>query len=459
MKKIAITVGEPAGIGPDICLELASNYYRQDAELIFIVDPELLQQRAKLLNVSVPKNILVEEVKLQQSIVPGKLNPANAKYVLESIKIAVDGAMSGKYDAVVTGPVHKGVINEAGINFTGHTEYLASLSNSEQVVMMLTTEQTTPTLRVALVTTHLPLSKVVQAISKERVERVARILYATLQREFKISEPTILVCGLNPHAGENGYLGIEEQEIIDPVLEKLREENMDFIGSLPADTLFTTSNLERADAVLAMYHDQGLPVLKHVGFGKAVNITLGLPFIRTSVDHGTALELAGSGDACANSLYAAVEQAIELSTPQFPSYGGVARGGRDSKNYFNLPYNPPNLKQKAKELRKAGNLSEVLFWQGVKNKQFKGLDFDRQKIIGNYIVDFYCANCQVVIEIDGESHNGKWEYDTKRDEYLKSLGLTVIHVDDLDIKKNLSEVMEMLDNHPALADTPPKEGN
>lgn len=322
--RIAITPGEPAGIGPDLVIELAQTLF--EAELIVIGDPSLLQERAAQLDKSiviedfdpqseaechVPGRLKVLPVTLRAHSRPGHLDPANADYVLETLRLAVDGCMDGRFDALVTGPVHKGVINDAGIPFTGHTEFLAERSGGHHPVMMLAAED----LRVVLATTHLPLADVSAAITRERLERVLRILDHDLRTRFRIERPRILVCGLNPHAGESGHLGREEIETIAPTLEALRSDGLDLIGPLPADTLFTPRHLKQADAVLAMYHDQGLPVLKHVGFGQAINITLGLPLIRTSVDHGTALELAGSGRAEAGSLHAALDLAIVLAQP------------------------------------------------------------------------------------------------------------------------------------------------
>lgn len=319
--RLALTPGEPAGIGPDLCIQLAQQ--SQALELIVIADPELLRQRAKALGlplrlrdfdpaepvrISAAGEMTVLPVKLATPAQPARLDPANADYVLECLRQAVDGCTDGRFDGMVTGPVHKGVINEAGIPFTGHTEFLAERSTTPRVVMMLATEG----LRVALATTHLPLAEVSAAITSPLLEEVIRILHHDLQQRFAIAAPRIMVCGLNPHAGEGGHLGREEIEIIAPLLERLRGEGMQLYGPLPADTLFTPRYLDEADAVLAMYHDQGLPVLKHKGFGRAVNVTLGLPFIRTSVDHGTALELAGSGKADIGSLEYAIQVAQEM---------------------------------------------------------------------------------------------------------------------------------------------------
>ena len=320
--RIAITPGEPAGIGPDLCLMLAQHGH--DAELVAIADPALLEARAARLGLPLtldschsdqppqhqrPGTLKVMPVKLRKPVRDGTPDPANAEYVLESLRCAVRGCQDGAFAAMVTGPVHKGVINEAGFRFSGHTEFLAELTATPQVVMMLLTED----LRVALATTHMPLKDVSAAITAPRLEGVIRILHHDLQRRFGIPHPRILVCGLNPHAGEGGHLGREEQEIIEPLLQRLRGEGMALTGPLPADTLFIPKYLDHADVVLAMYHDQGLPVLKYKGFGNAVNITLGLPVIRTSVDHGTALELAGSGQGDYRSLEAALSLAVDIA--------------------------------------------------------------------------------------------------------------------------------------------------
>ncbi len=318
---IAITAGEPAGIGPELCLMLAAQPCRH--RRVVVADPDLLAERAELLGLDVqlqdydpsrpasaqPAGTLeVLPVRLAQRSTPGQLDPANAGYVLETLREAGNGCLAGRFGAVVTAPVHKGIINDAGVAFSGHTEFFAELTGTVQVVMMLAC----PGLRVALATTHLPLRAVADAITPESLERVIRITHSDLQSRFGLSAPKILVCGLNPHAGEGGHLGREEIEVIIPVLERLRDEGLHLDGPLPADTLFTPRHLEHADAVLAMYHDQGLPVLKHKGFGSAVNITLGLPIIRTSVDHGTALDLAGTGRADPGSLQVAVDTAIDM---------------------------------------------------------------------------------------------------------------------------------------------------
>ncbi|MBF7728492.1 4-hydroxythreonine-4-phosphate dehydrogenase PdxA [Pseudomonas sp. N040] len=319
----AVTAGEPAGIGPDLCLLLAQ--HSQPEILIVIASRDLLIQRAAQLGLSLnvqavtaeawpelpasPGSLYVWDTPLGSPVSAGQLDKRNAGYVLETLRRAAQGCLDGRFAGMVTAPVHKGVINDAGIPFTGHTEFLAELTGTAQVVMMLATRG----LRVALVTTHLPLRDVPAAITGERLLRVTRILHADLVGKFGIARPRILVCGLNPHAGEGGHLGHEEIEIIEPALARLRNEGLDLVGPLPADTLFTPKNLQHCDAVLAMYHDQGLPVLKYKGFGAAVNVTLGLPIIRTSVDHGTALELAGTGRIDTGSLAVALETAYEMA--------------------------------------------------------------------------------------------------------------------------------------------------
>jgi 4-hydroxythreonine-4-phosphate dehydrogenase len=317
---LALTPGEPAGVGPELIAAIAQRAWPRP--LVAVADPELLQQRAARLDLPLrllpldtdrPRpapagSLYIHPVALRTAARPGRLDPANAAYVLDTLEQAARGCLDGRYAGLVTAPVHKGVINDAGIPFTGHTEFLAGISGGHPVMMLAC-----PGLRVALATTHLPLRAVAAAITPRRLERVIRILDGDLRERFGITRPRILVCGLNPHAGEGGHLGREEVEIIEPLLRRLRQEDMDLQGPLPADTLFTPRHLSEADAVLAMYHDQGLPVLKHKGFGKAVNITLGLPLVRTSVDHGTALDLAGSDRADPGSLMAAIEQALVLS--------------------------------------------------------------------------------------------------------------------------------------------------
>ena len=316
---LALTPGEPAGIGPDLCVQFAQQ--SRDYPLIAICSPELLEARAKTLGLpliieSYDKGVPATCKAAHLTVLPidiavpaeaGRLDPANAAYVLATLRRAATGCMAGEFGALVTGPVHKGIINDAGTPFSGHTEFLAGITGGTPVMMLAC-----PGLRVALATTHLPVSEISAAITPRSLEQVIRILHGDLTKRFGIDYPRILVCGLNPHAGEDGHLGMEEIETISPVLDRLRATGMALEGPLPADTLFTPRYLEKADAVLAMYHDQGLPVLKHLGFGRAVNITLGLPIIRTSVDHGTALDLAGSGKAELGSLLAAVQTAQAL---------------------------------------------------------------------------------------------------------------------------------------------------
>jgi len=324
--QLAITPGEPAGIGPDLLIQLMQQpqLLPPDCELIAIASPELLNERAHLLGLPLhlqqwqpgqrsptrPSQLSIVPVKLRAAAIPGQLDAANAHYVLDTLRIATQLCLDGHVQAMVTAPVHKGIINDAGIPFSGHTEFLAEQCGVSLTVMMLATEG----LRVALATTHLPLKDVAAAITPSSLMRVLRILNEDLKHKFGITQPRILVCGLNPHAGEGGHLGREEIEVINPVLELLRSEGMQLNGALPADTLFTDKYLANADAVLAMYHDQGLPVLKYKGFGRASNITLGLPIIRTSVDHGTALDLAGSGKADYGSLINAISTAAQMAT-------------------------------------------------------------------------------------------------------------------------------------------------
>ena len=319
---IVITAGEPAGIGFDIVLK-ALQQHTWDKNLVVIADPELMDYRAKQLGIdmnfqtydadnpqgSCHDTIVVLPVVCPSPVIAGQLDARNAHYVLETLEIAAKGCLRGEFAAMVTAPIHKGIINEAGIKFSGHTEFLAELSDTKLPVMMLAADK----LRVALATTHLAVSEISAAITAELLEDILTILHHDLQSKFSIPKPHILVCGLNPHAGEGGHMGREEIETIEPTLEKMRQKGMHLSGPLPADTLFTPKYLDTADAVLAMYHDQGLPVLKYVGFGKAINITLGLPIIRTSVDHGTALDLAGTGKANIGSLLAAIDLACEIS--------------------------------------------------------------------------------------------------------------------------------------------------
>ncbi|MHA3056239.1 4-hydroxythreonine-4-phosphate dehydrogenase PdxA [Acinetobacter sp. ANC 4633] len=320
MLPLYVTSGEPAGIGPDICLSLADR--TDERPIVVLADLQMLKDRAKILQKKIelieykgqieilPQGQLyVEHVPLNTDVVLGELNPQNAAYVLEQLHRSAEYAMQGKSVGVATAPVQKSVINDAGIHFSGHTEYYQEFAGVERVVMMLATK----TLRVALATTHLPLREVTDAITTIRLQQVIDILLRDLKNKFQIAKPRVLVCGLNPHAGEGGYLGHEEIEVINPVLEQYRARGEKLSLCLPADTLFTPEHLQHADAVLAMYHDQGLPVLKSQGFGEAINITLGLPFIRTSVDHGTALSLAGTGQAKSSSLHVAVDLALSLA--------------------------------------------------------------------------------------------------------------------------------------------------
>jgi 4-hydroxythreonine-4-phosphate dehydrogenase len=316
---IAVTPGEPAGIGPDLCLQVLRE--AREADITLIADPDLLDRRMRMLGIVLdiveyragaqprPGTIAVLPVKAANTAVCGVPDPGNAPYVLETLKTAVAGCLDGRFDAMVTGPVHKGAMNRAGIRFSGHTEYLAMLTGTPDVVMMLMT----PGLRVALATTHLALKDVIAAITPHRIESTLRTTQRGLRESFGIVAPRLLVCGLNPHAGEDGELGTEEIEIISPVIRKLAREGLLVSGPRPADTAFIPESLAATDAVVAMYHDQGLPVLKHMGFGDAINVTLGLPIIRTSVDHGTALELAGSGRGRSGSLELALDTAIDMA--------------------------------------------------------------------------------------------------------------------------------------------------
>jgi 4-hydroxythreonine-4-phosphate dehydrogenase len=320
---IAVTSGEPAGIGPELCLRLAA--YPGVVQPVILGDRTLLAERAVQLGLEVrfrdfcPKSPVdrgaldVLHIPLAVPSLPGQLNKANGAYVLALLDRALAGCQSGEFAAMVTAPVHKGVINDAGVPFSGHTEYLAEATNTALVVMMLAGNTERGPLRVALVTTHLPLKDVPAAITAEVLEKTLRILHADLRHKYGLAEPRILVAGLNPHAGEGGYLGREEIEIISPVLERLRAEGMQLSGPHPADTMFTPPVLAEGDAVLAMYHDQGLTALKYATFGQGINVTLGLPIIRTSVDHGTALALAGSGRADPGSLFEAIAEAARMA--------------------------------------------------------------------------------------------------------------------------------------------------
>lgn len=317
---IAVTAGEPAGIGPELCATIAQRDFA--AHVVLIADRELLVSRGlpgttqnfdPVARNSATSGFSVLHVPLAAPAIPGKLDPANSRYVLRTLEIAADGCVSenghSTFDAMVTAPVHKGVINDAGIPFTGHTEFLAERTDTPHVVMMLAGGD----MRVALATTHLALKDVAAHITASSLKQTLTVLHHDLQQRFGIAQPRIAVAGLNPHAGESGHMGREEIEVIIPVLDTLRATGMQLSGPLPADTLFNPERLQHFDCVLAMYHDQGLPVLKYASFGAGVNITLGLPIVRTSVDHGTALDLAGTGKADAGSLVTAVELAIELA--------------------------------------------------------------------------------------------------------------------------------------------------
>ena len=321
--KIVITAGEPAGIGPDLCVLLAN--IKLNAQVTVIADQQVIESRAAQRGVQIHcRKFQAQQPALQHlgdgtltiwhhptstPVTAGKLDAANSAHVLDMLTSATKACMQNTFDAMVTAPVHKGIINDAGIGFSGHTEFLAEITDTKKVVMMLVGSG----LRVALVTTHLALKDVPNAITKENLASAIRILHHDLVQKFGMTNPRILVAGLNPHAGENGYLGDEEIRIINPVLDQLRQEGMQLIGALPADTLFAKHHLKHADAVLAMYHDQGLPVLKHASFGEGVNVTLGLPIIRTSVDHGTALDLAGTDKVDVGSMLSAIQLAITLA--------------------------------------------------------------------------------------------------------------------------------------------------
>lgn len=314
---VAVTAGEPAGIGPDLCAMIAARSL--PARVVFISDRNLLAARAAAMGIgfdlplfeqpAAAQPVSVLHVPLAAPVHAGRVDPANSHHVLRTLEIACDGCVAGRFDALATAPVHKGVINDAGIAFTGHTEFLAERTRTPQVVMMLAGGG----MRVALATTHLALKEVAAHITREGLTRTLNILHRDLQLHFGIARPRIAVAGLNPHAGESGHMGREEIEVIAPVINELRAGGLQLSDPLPADTLFNPERLKHFDAVLAMYHDQGLPVLKYASFGAGVNVTLGLPIIRTSVDHGTALDIAGTGRADPGSLIAAVELAIELA--------------------------------------------------------------------------------------------------------------------------------------------------
>ena len=317
---IAVTPGEPAGIGPD--LAVISVQKKLAKNLLFFADPNLIRSRAKLLNIELKvvesdsevKNgeINIYPIESNHSFIPGELKVSSAEYVLNSIDLAIDFNLKNKSEALITGPIHKGIINQAGITFTGHTEYLEKKTDSKKTVMMLATDN----LRVALATTHLPLSKVPKNINQESLRQTIRVIHNSLV-QLGINNPKILVCGLNPHAGEDGYLGREEIEIINPLIQDMKKEGFNLLGSVSADTAFTPESLKGVDVVLSMFHDQGLPIIKTLGFKRAINITLGLPFIRTSVDHGTAINLAGTNQVNSGSF----EYVIDYTKGMIKSYG------------------------------------------------------------------------------------------------------------------------------------------
>ena len=321
---IAIPPGEPAGIGPDLVVQAAQR--ERQMPWLVIADKNMLAARAQLLQLPLtlddnlqspsllPGYLTVLHTPLANTVIPGQLDAANVPGVMAALDAAIAGCMRGDYSALLTGPMQKSVVNDAGIAFSGHTEYLAEKSGVEDVVMLLMTDA----MRVALATTHLPLAQVSNALTQPLLERRLHILNNTLRQQFAVAQPRILVAGLNPHAGEGGHLGSEEINIIQPVCERLRSQGMNLVGPLPADTLFTPKYLQHADAVMSMFHDQGLPVLKHKGFGQAINITLGLPIIRTSVDHGVALDLVGSGKATLSSLKLAIDTAAEVVKTKRP---------------------------------------------------------------------------------------------------------------------------------------------
>ena len=316
---IALTSGEPAGIGPDLALMLARGDFL--ARVVIVGDEEMLAARCRALGLAaslrrytpaglpLAEGLEIDHVPVASTVRPGTLDPANSPYVLATLDRAIDGCLSGEFDAMVTAPVHKGVINDAGIPFTGHTEYLAQRTAAGHVVMMLVGGG----LRVALATTHLALADVPKAITAASLTATLRVLRAALSEQFGIANPRVLVSGLNPHSGESGHLGREEIDVIEPVIRALAAEGMAVEGPIPADTLFVPERLQRADCALAMFHDQGLPVLKYASFGRGVNVTLGLPIVRTSVDHGTALDLAGTGRAEAGSLNEALRLALDIA--------------------------------------------------------------------------------------------------------------------------------------------------
>lgn len=329
MKPIIVTSGEPAGIGPDICLSLANS----KLPLVVVADIDLLRLRAKQLGVAVnfrdyaentallsqSGSLNVLNIKCPSIPIPGELNPDNAGYVLEMLAIASEKTLRGEFSAIVTAPVHKGVINQSGVNFSGHTEFFAEVCGVEDVVMMLSS----PKLRVALLTTHIPLKDVAKSITPQRLEKAIQIIYTSFQNNYAVHNPKICVAGLNPHAGEGGHIGREEEDIISPTLRKLKMQGLNLVGPLSADTMYISESLQDADCFLSMYHDQGLPVLKYSSFGAAVNVTLGLPIIRTSVDHGTALQMAATGRADSGSLFAAITEAIAMQNAGYKQFSDI----------------------------------------------------------------------------------------------------------------------------------------
>ncbi|MFT7221367.1 MAG: 4-hydroxythreonine-4-phosphate dehydrogenase [Candidatus Azotimanducaceae bacterium] len=317
--RLGITPGEPAGIGPDICIQSAAAA-AEHADLIYYCDPALLISRSNQLGIDITVNNLAENtflpgamnvqpIILKEQVICGQANVKNASYVIESLTLALEHCRSGNTQAIVTGPVNKGIISDSGVKFSGHTEWFAEQTNTPRVVMMLAGAG----LKVALVTTHLPLADVSAAITEQVLIETINVVHSSLISNYGLEAPRLMVCGLNPHAGENGHLGREEKDVIEPVIQRFQHQGMDIVGPVPADTAFTERSLANADVVIAMYHDQGLPVLKHAAFGDAVNITLGLPIIRTSVDHGTAFDLAGTGQSNSSSFLSAIKAAIELN--------------------------------------------------------------------------------------------------------------------------------------------------
>lgn len=311
MNKIVLTLGEPAGIGPDITLLLWKDNPTLFSTIIVIGNEKLLQERAELLKIDcdAKNHFSIIDVPLHAPVIPGKLNSRNSNYVIQCLKIAANGCLQNQFSAMVTGPVHKGVINDAGTPFSGQTDFLSKLTSISQTVMMLMTSH----LKVALLTDHIPLCRVAEQVTRDRLKTAIQIIVHDFQMRFRISHPRILICGVNPHAGEQGYLGTEEKNILIPVINEIRQDHFSLMGPIGADVAFTEHMRNQCDVILAMYHDQGLPVIKYAGFHEAVNVTLGLPFVRTSVDHGTALDIAGTGKADYHSLFNAILLAQQLT--------------------------------------------------------------------------------------------------------------------------------------------------